>query len=1342
MACKVFLYKLESDSWTLLKTFSPPDSAPDDCGFGSWVSISANYVVIGADYGGAEEYGEVYIYTNNGDSWGLTSTLTAPEGTESFGLFVTNTDAYAAITGISQESEFDGKVFIYQNVGGTWSLTQTLLSPTSTDGMFGYATKLTDTLLAISDPLNNFTGSVFTYTLNGGQWELDDIYSATGKLFSWLGCSVGVSSDSNYLLAGSPMTLGEKGEAYLWTINSSYITIGVEPAGTGSTDPTEDVQHIVTTNVAFDIKATPATGYAFNGWRIDSGTVTIQDAQCATTTATVNGTAHITAVFAAVANVTFAVSPANSGTTSPEGGVSVIVGNRISIRAVPATGYYFSNWTVTGSTIIDNPLSSTTKALVNGDSSITAIFKPFVKEVQLTMGALPDTGGTVTPSPGIHLVESSRLFSITAEPVTGMHFVKWTIDGTGMISNPLASSTSASISDNSTITAVFAEISSTVVLTMVADPAAGGTTSPVVGVSTVNINQPVQIEAFPGDGYHFVNWTIDGEGYIDGADYVIAWVTLKEDATVTANFAANADQATLTMAVSPDGAGTVNPGVGAHLVNIGESYEIKAQPADGYFFVRWTAYGNVEIYVPEIADTHAVLSGDATATAVFTSISESVTLTVDSSPEDGGTTNPGNGDHLFVKGQSVQIEAFPSSGYYFTHWDITGSAELNDPTDTETVLTIYGNSILTANFATSSTTATLLMSVSPTGAGSTNPGIGDQTVIVGRIYEISATPEDSYLFDKWTVTGGAIIDTPLLSEAELVLSGDATVTANFVAQQTDAQLIITVNPSNSGSTNPGVGIYTIPVGQRFMVEAVPADGYFFSYWEGDSRIIIDDLYSELTSVKVNGDSILTASFTAITTTAQLILAITPEESGATNPGIGTHTVSVGDQILIEAVAESGYHFVRWELSSGSSAIEDLYDVTTYVKVLMDSTITANFASNDTPVTVEMKVSPENSGNTDPGVGTHSNLYAGQILEIKADPADGYHFVNWTSEGGVNITNTLAKETTAVLVDDSVITANFATNETPISLTIINDDTNGGMTYPAPGIYTVYAEESIKLEAAPFENYYFVKWELEGIGYIDDDKAQIAYAVLEDDSTIRAIFSSVQPVFLSYGAVLNIPTATLTDIPKWVYATFYNTAIEKGELKKEYFRIVQSGDESQTMTAEWRHFTQLYDKKDYPKSGKLSELLQENPIGDLEIYAIYLKSKNQKPVQLNVNAYLTVPIVSSVSGDYMEKDDVFIVKGRYFGSKLPTVEIEYMVGEKVKYKRCRVIKKDSLRYQNAQGVDNKSCMKILDTDTTDQQSVNYSQISVKYPKLKDDAIPTGYIIVKNHCGMVEFKLPEK
>lgn len=120
-------------------------------------------------------------------------------------------------------------------------------------------------------------------------------------------------------------------------------------------------------------------------------------------------------------------------------------------------------------------------------------------------------------------------------------------------------------------------------------------------------------------------------------------------------------------------------------------------------------------------------------------------------------------------------------------------------------------------------------------------------------------------------------------------------------------------------------------------------------------------------------------------------------------------------------------------------------------------------------------------------------------------------------------------------------------------------------------------------------------------------------------------------------------------------------------------------------------------------------------------------------------FIAAPVVVGVSGDRVNAGDVFVVEGKYFGQKLPKIMVEYQSRGKWKYKKCKIDKIASNLYQDAQGRENKSCMKILSSDPADNEDVGFSKVTVQYPKLRATHARSGYLIIDNRMGINAFKM---
>jgi len=192
-----------------------------------------------------------------------------------------------------------------------------------------------------------------------------------------------------------------------------------------------------------------------------------------------------------------------------------------------------------------------------------------------------------------------------------------------------------------------------------------------------------------------------------------------------------------------------------------------------------------------------------------------------------------------------------------------------------------------------------------------------------------------------------------------------------------------VSPAGAGTTSPAAGTHTYEYGDVVPIEATPATGWQFDYWEGD---ITGSANPD--TVTMTGDKTVTAVFTKIPVT--LTMAISPAGAGAgtTTPSAGTHTYYEGDIVDISASPSAGWQFDHWEGSLSGS--------TNPTTITMDSDKAVTAVFTRIPHDLTMQVTGQ--GTTIPSAGTHT-YYEGDIVDISASPSAGWQFDHW--EGGLS-----------------------------------------------------------------------------------------------------------------------------------------------------------------------------------------------------------------------------------------------------------------------------------------------------------------------------------------------------
>ncbi len=292
--------------------------------------------------------------------------------------------------------------------------------------------------------------------------------------------------------------------------------------------------------------------------------------------------------------------------------------------------------------------------------------------------------------------------------------------------------------------------------------------------------------ALPGD----YNFSVDKDGYESFED---SFTVVDEDKDIEVTLEAIFYD--LILNAEPEEGGSVE-GEGEYL--LGEEVDISAEAAEGWEFIEWT--GDTD-YVddPEAAETTVTMPDyDVELTANFEQIP--YTLTLEADPEEGGSVE-GEGEFYF--GEEADIKAEAEEGWMFIEW--TGDTDyVDDPEAAEAIVTMPADDImLTANFEQA--TYTLTLNADPEEGGSVD---GEGEYYFGEEVNISATPEENWVFLNWSGDTD-YVDDPNAAETKVTMpAGDVELTANF--------------EDHTATDDPGIAkfsVYPNPARDKFNVES-------------------------------------------------------------------------------------------------------------------------------------------------------------------------------------------------------------------------------------------------------------------------------------------------------------------------------------------------------------------------------------------------------------------------------------------------------------------------------------------------------------------------------------------
>lgn len=262
-------------------------------------------------------------------------------------------------------------------------------------------------------------------------------------------------------------------------------------------------------------------------------------------------------------------------------------------------------------------------------------------------------------------------------------------------------------------------------------------------------------------------------------------------------------------------------------------------------------------------------------------------------------------------------------------------------------------------------------------------------------------------------------------------------------------------------------------------------------------------------------------------------------------------------MTVTAIPAAGWYFTGWTGDYNYTGTEEEITITMYE----DKEITAHFEEEDEDVSPSPPSREEYTlviDSTDGGTVVEpakSSIegIVNEVIELKAQAEDGYHFLEWIGDSK-NIADNTSAETTITMGSDHTITAVFV--ETDYELTI--GSTEGGEVFePGEGAFGTVENEVVDLEAVAEEDYYFVGWKGD-IGTIDDTTSSETRMTMDGDKEITAVFEEGSP-----------PVEEEDDIYFEVEITDRVEQVETGENVSVGYNVTNTGSDEGTQDVLFR-----------------------------------------------------------------------------------------------------------------------------------------------------------------------------
>ena len=207
-----YVFKRSGTSWAEEAKLLPSDGEAWDL-FGSSVSISGDYIVVGAlwDGGNSFQSGSAYVFKRTGTSWAQEAKLLPSDGAQfdQFGNSVSISGDYAVAGALwDDDNGIDaGSAYVFKRTGTSWAQEAKLLpSDGAVEDFFGRSVSISGDYIVVGaesdDDNGNLSGSAYVFKRTGTSWAQEaKLLPSDGAAGDRFGRSGSISGD--YIVVGA-----------------------------------------------------------------------------------------------------------------------------------------------------------------------------------------------------------------------------------------------------------------------------------------------------------------------------------------------------------------------------------------------------------------------------------------------------------------------------------------------------------------------------------------------------------------------------------------------------------------------------------------------------------------------------------------------------------------------------------------------------------------------------------------------------------------------------------------------------------------------------------------------------------------------------------------------------------------------------------------------------------------------------------------------------------------------------------------------------------------------------------------------------------------------------------
>jgi len=250
------------------------------------------------------------------------------------------------------------------------------------------------------------------------------------------------------------------------------------------------------------------------------------------------------------------------------------------------------------------------------------------------------------------------------------------------------------------------------------------------------------------------------------------------------------------------------------------------------------------------------------------------TVTFNCDPGNGGAiifegSSYNNGQSTEISYGTYSIAANPATNFIFDYWSDDQGCLISDPNSQSTTVTVSGDGEITAFFENN--LFEIDFYTNPTDGGTIifdgdTWSNGQSGNYLTGTYVIDANPANQHYFDKWSRTGGISVDDEYSQSTTVTVTGDGSLTAEFVYDPVKYKVTFYTDPTDVGQiqfqqdTHSNGNSATYQSG-TYGIQALFDEGkYKFTGWTTTGGVSVKDENKVSTYATVTAEGTLKASF--------------------------------------------------------------------------------------------------------------------------------------------------------------------------------------------------------------------------------------------------------------------------------------------------------------------------------------------------------------------------------------------------------------------------------------------------------------------------------------------------